>query len=135
MRKYFSLILSIMLVISLVPQNTMAQQTNNVITKENTKISVYENNSDASIAQSDNSETNENLVYVTGDIVSDDGSNVVTWTKDKTYVVCSKNIVELPYVKCKLVIEPGTTVLFGTGTGNVNGVENSDVVYRPYSIF
>lgn len=43
MRKYFSLILSIMLVISLVPQNTMAQQTNNVITKENTKISVYEN--------------------------------------------------------------------------------------------
>ena len=38
MRKYFSLILSIMLVISLVPQNTMAQQTNNVINKENTKI-------------------------------------------------------------------------------------------------
>ena len=135
MRKYFSLILSVMLATSLLPQNIMAQQTNNVITKENTKISVYENNSDASIAQSDNSETNENLVYVTGDIVSDDGSNVVTWTKDKTYVVCSKNIVELPYVKCKLVIEPGTTVLFGTGTGNVNGVENSDVVYRPYSIF
>ena len=90
MRKYFSLILSVMLATSLLPQNIMAQQTNNVITKENTKISVYENNSDASIAQSDNSETNENLVYVTGDIVSDDGSNVVTWTKDKHNVVCSK---------------------------------------------
>ena len=37
MRKYFSLILSVMLATSLLPQNIMAQQTNNVITKENTK--------------------------------------------------------------------------------------------------
>ena len=25
--------------------------------------------------------------------------------------------------------------MFGTGTGNIDGIENSEVVYRPYPIF
>ena len=57
------------------------------------------------------------------------------WTEDKTYVICSVNTVVAPSVKCKLIIEPGTTVLFGTGTGGLDGVEKSDVKYRPYPIF
>ena len=77
----------------------------------------------------------ENYVIITNDIESDDGTGVVKWTKDKTYVICSYDIVEAPYVKCKLIIEPGTTILFGTGTGGLDGVENSEVRRRPYSIF
>ena len=87
------------------------------------------------ITAEDNSVNYDNLIIVSDDIVSEDGSNVVRWTKDKTYVICSQNMVNRPTVKCKLIIEPGTTILFGTGTGNIDGIENSEVVYRPYPNF
>ena len=77
----------------------------------------------------------KNLTIVSSDIEDEDGTGIVRWTKDKTYVICSVNTVVAPSVKCKLIIEPGTTVLFGTGTGGLDGVEKSDVKYRPYPIF
>lgn len=42
------------------------------------------------ITAEDNSVNYDNLIIVSDDIVSEDGSNVVRWTKDKTYVICSK---------------------------------------------
>ena len=107
-KKWVVIILSLALIMLIMPQNITAE---------------------------DNSVNYDNLIIVSDDIVSEDGSNVVRWTKDKTYVICSKNIVNRPTVKCKLIIEPGTTILFGTGTGNIDGIENSEVVYRPYPIF
>lgn len=89
------------------------------------------------MTKAENNDQNEleNYVIITGSIEADDGTGVVRWTKDKTYVICSYDIVEAPHVKCKLIIEPGTTILFGTGTGGLDGVENSEVRLRPYSIF
>ena len=107
-KKWVVIILSLALIMLIMPQNITAE---------------------------DNSVNYDNLIIVSDDIVSEDGSNVVRWTKDKTYVICSQNMVNRPTVKCKLIIEPGTTILFGTGTGNIDGIENSEVVYRPYPIF
>ena len=66
------------------------------------------------MTKAENNDQNEleNYVIITGSIEADDGTGVVRWTKDKTYVICSYDIVEAPYVKCKLIIEPGTTILF-----------------------
>ena len=74
----------------------------------------------------------KNLTIVSSDIEDEDGTGIVRWTKDKTYVICSYQNVITPSIKCKLIIEPGTTILLGTANGGLDGVEDSEVKYRPY---
>lgn len=62
-KKWVVIILSLALIMLIMPQNITAE---------------------------DNSVNYDNLIIVSDDIVSKDGSNVVRWTKDKTYVICSK---------------------------------------------
>lgn len=62
-KKWVVIILSLTLIMLIMPQNITAE---------------------------DNSVNYDNLIIVSDDIVSEDGSNVVRWTKDKTYVICSK---------------------------------------------
>ena len=66
-KKWVVIILSLALIMLIMPQNITAE---------------------------DNSVNYDNLIIVSDDIVSEDGSNVVRWTKDKTYVICSKNMVQ-----------------------------------------
>ena len=76
-KKWVVIILSLTLIMLIMPQNITAE---------------------------DNSVNYDNLIIVSDDIVSEDGSNVVRWTKDKTYVIFSKNMVNRPNLKCKLII-------------------------------
>lgn len=110
MKKIISIIIMLTLAFSNVPQIKIIQ--------------AYANESD-----------NSNRVIVSENIESNDGTGVVTWTKDKTYVVCSQYTDTSPKVNCKLIIEPGTTILLGTGTGGLDGTETSEAKNRPYPIF
>lgn len=123
MKRFISWIICLSLILGGMPQvlpvaDTYGEETAETETGKTVDLSKY-----------------KNLTIVSSDIEDEDGTGIVRWTKDKTYVICSVNTVVAPSVKCKLIIEPGTTVLFGTGTGGLDGVEKSDVKYRPYPIF
>ena len=120
MKRFISWIICLSLILGGMPQvlpvaDTYGEETAETETGKTVDLSKY-----------------KNLTIVSSDIEDEDGTGIVRWTKDKTYVICSVNTVVAPSVKCKLIIEPGTTVLFGTGTGGLDAQDWAQMLLRMY---
>ena len=90
MKRFISWIICLSLILGGMPQvlpvaDTYGEETAETETGKTVDLSKY-----------------KNLTIVSSDIEDEDGTGIVRWTKDKTYVICSVNTVVAPSVKCKM---------------------------------